>query len=128
MAWVQLPAGLAAGEHVFTGAPEPGFPAGDRAVTVVVEIGGEVDSSKLQRLETTPMRLWVVGTAEPVDLQVLNKTPSIISIAGGAEQVIRTSGGEPNMLERSVQGLSPGAFDIEYELAGDRCPCAAPGT
>ena len=29
------------------------------------------------------------------------------------------------MLERSVQGLSPGAFDIEYELAGPGCPCAS---
>ncbi len=125
MAWVQLPTGLGAGEHVVTGAPEPGFPVGDRAEVVVVEVAGELDSSKLRRLETTPMRLWVIGTSEAIDLRVRNKTPSIISIEGGADQVIRTSGGEPNMLERSVQGLSPGAFDIEYELAGAGCPCAA---
>lgn len=128
MAWVQLPAALAAGEHVFSGAAEPGFPAGDRAVMLVLEIGGEIDSSKLQRLETTPMRLWVIGTSEPVELRVRNKTPSIISIEGGDDQVIRTSGGEPNALVRSVQGLSPGAFDIGYELAGAGCPCAAPET
>jgi hypothetical protein len=128
MAWVQLPTDLDAGEHLVTGAPGSGFPTGDRAVVLVVEIEGELDSSKLQRLETTPMRLWVIGTSEATDLRVRNKTPSIISIEGGTDQVIRTSGGELNMLKRSVQGLSPGAFDIEYELAGAGCPCAASQT
>jgi hypothetical protein len=128
MAWVQLPAGLAPGPHVVSGAPEPGFPADDRATILVVEIGGEVDSTKLQRLESTPMRLWLVGTSEPADLHVRNKTPSIISIEGGNDQIIRTSGGEPNQLQRTVRGLSPGAFDILFELAGEECPCASSET
>jgi hypothetical protein len=123
MVWVQLPAGLAPGEHVFTGTAAAGFPAADRASTLVLQVGGEIDSSKLQRLETTPMRLWVIGTEEPVDLRVRNLTPAIISIDGGPDQTIRTSGGARNALERSVKGLSPGAFDIKYELAGEGCPC-----
>jgi hypothetical protein len=128
MVWVQLPAGLAPGEHVFTGTAAAGFPAADRASTLVLQVGGEIDSSKLQRLETTPMRLWVTGTEEPVDLRVRNLTPAIISIEGGDDQTIRTSGGARNMLERSVRGLSPGAFDINYELAAEPCPCGGDQT
>lgn len=125
MAWVQLSADLAPGEHVFTGAAAAGFPPTDRASTLVLQVGGELDSSKLQQLQTTPMRLWVVGTEEPVDLRVRNLTPGIISIDGGEDQTIRTSGGARNMLERTVRGLAPGAFNINYELGGDPCPCAA---
>jgi hypothetical protein len=125
MVWVQLPAGLAPGEHVFTGDAAASFPATDRAATLVLQVGGEIDSSKLQRLETTPMRLWVVGTEEPLDLRVRNLTSAIISIEGGEDQTIRTSGGARNMLERTVRGISPGAFNINYELAGESCPCAA---
>ena len=128
MVWVQLPAGFAPGEHVFTGTAAAGFPAADRASTLVLQVGGEIDSSKLQRLETTPMRLWVEGTEEPVDLRVRNLTPAIISIDGGDDQTIRTSGGARNMLERSVRGLSPGAFDINYELAAEPCPCGGDQT
>jgi hypothetical protein len=123
MVWVQLPAGLAPGAHVFTGEAAAGFPATDRAATLVLQVGGEIDSSKLQRLETTPVRLWVVGTEEPLDLRVRNLTPAIISIEGGEDQTIRTSGGVRNMLERTVRGISPGAFNINYELAGESCPC-----
>lgn len=123
IAWVELPAGLAPGEHVFTGRAAAGFPAADRASTLVLQVGGEIDSRKLQRLESTPMRLWVIGTEEPVDLRVRNLTPAIISIEGGDDQTIRTSGGATNQLERTVRGLAPGAFDINYELAGEPCPC-----
>lgn len=125
MVWVRLPDGIAPGEHVFTGTAAAGFPAPDRASTLVLQVGGEIDSSKLQRLETTPMRLWVDGTEGPVELRIRNLTPGIISIEGGEDQTIRTSGGAPNVLERTVRGLAPGAFDIKYELADEPCPCGA---
>lgn len=128
MAWVQIPATAVPGAHIVSGAPEPGFPSEDRVTLLVLQIGGEIDSSKLQRLETTPMRLWVRGTSDPVEIRVRNRTPGIISIEGGADQTILTSGGEQNMLERRVQGLAPGAFDIGYELAGAGCPCASADT
>jgi len=124
MVWVQIPASTAPGEHVFSGAPAPGFPPEDKAATLVLQVGGQIDSTKLQRLESTPMRLRVQGTEEPIELRVRNRTPSIISIEGGDDQVIRTTGGSPNQLERTVRGISPGAFDIQYELAGEPCPCA----
>jgi hypothetical protein len=125
MVWVPLPAGLPPGEHVFTGAASAGFPATDRATTLVLQVVGELDSSKLRRLETTPMRLRVVGTEEPIELRVRNLTPAVIAIEG-ADQALRTSGGARNQLERTVRGIAPGAFNISYELAGQPCPCAAP--
>lgn len=123
MAWVRLPAAIAPGEHVFTGTAEAGFPAGDRAVTRVLRVTGQLDARKLQRLQSTPMRLEIEGTEEPVRLRVRNLSPGIISLEGGDDQEIRTSGGTPNQLERTVRGLSPGRFDIRYEMAAGTCPC-----
>ena len=127
MAWVQLPVSLAPGEHLVTGAAEAGFPAGDRAAIRVVQVAGELDSTKLQRQESTPLRLRVQGTTEPVTLRLRNNTPSIVRIDGGDDQAITTSGGDPNQLERTVHGLTPGAFDIQYELQAESCPCAPEG-
>jgi hypothetical protein len=123
MVWVHLPAGTPPGEHVWSGAEAAGFPAADRAGTLVVQVSGELDSGKLQRLETTPVRLRVEGTERPIELRLRNLTPSIITIEGGPDQTIRTSGGPRNQLERTVRGIAPGAFNINYELAGQRCPC-----
>ena len=128
MAWVKLPSSVVPGEHVVSGAAAPGFPEADRAAVQVVTIGGAVDTTKLQQLQSTPIRLWIEGTEEPVTIRVRNKTPSIISIEGGDDQAIRTSGGTPNQLERTVRGLTPGAFDVEYELEGEVCPCASETT
>jgi hypothetical protein len=125
MAWFRLPPTLAPGPHVVSGAPEPGFPPADRATIEVVAISGEVDSRKLQRLESTPLRLWVDGTARPVELRLRNETPSIVRLDGGDDQTARTTGGSPNQVERTVSGLSPGAFDVQFELLGTECPCAS---
>jgi len=124
MAWVQLPAGLTPGEHVFTGDRDAGFPAEDRAPTLVLRVSGSLDANKLKRLETTPMRLRVEGVEQPIRLRVRNLTPAVISIEGGEDQEISTSGGTPNQLERTVRGLSPGAFNIRYEMTADACPCS----
>jgi hypothetical protein len=123
MVWVQLPPDTAPGEHLWSGAPAAGFPPADRAGTLVLQVSGELDSSKLQRLETTPVRLRVEGTERPIELRLRNLTPSIITIEGGPDQTIRTSGGPRNQLERTVRGIAPGAFNINYELAGQKCSC-----
>jgi hypothetical protein len=125
MAWFRLPPTLAPGPHVVSGAPEPGFPPADQATIEVVAISGEVDSRKLQRLESTPLRLWVDGTSRPVELRLRNETPGIVRLEGGDDQTARTTGGSPNQVERTVSGLSPGAFDVQFELLGTECPCAS---
>lgn len=60
-----------------------------------------------------------------MSLHVRNLTPAIIRLDGGDDQMIPTSGGSPNKLSRGVQGLTRGAFNIDYTLAEESCPCAA---
>jgi hypothetical protein len=125
--FLELPATLSLGEHVIAGLPEVGYGEGDRVATQVIQIQGSLDSSKLLRGESTPMRLRVVGTTQPVELRIQNLTPSIIQIEGGDDQVLETSGGEDNAVERTVRGLTKGQFDIRWTFPGPRCPCAEEG-
>ncbi len=122
--WFALP-GRAAGVglHTWSGDRGAGFAASCRAHTQVIAIGGEIDSQRLLRGETTPMRLTISGTADPVPLRLRNLTPTIISIEGGEAQTIESSGGGANTITRSVRGLTRGNFNVEWTLATPACPC-----
>lgn len=124
--WLRPPAGTAPGTHVISGHAEAGFAPGCRAETQLVEIRGAIDSQSLLRGDSTPMRLSVGGTTDPVSLRVRNLTPGIIAIDGGVEQTAETSGGPENVLTRQVRGLTRGNFNVEWTLAAPPCPCGAP--
>jgi hypothetical protein len=117
------PHAVTPGRHVWSGNPEAGFAPSCRAQTQVILISGELDSSNLFSGQSTPMRLTVSGTADKVPIKIKNLTPAIIRIDGGEEQTVESSGGNPNLVTRSVQGLVRGAFNVEWSLATDRCPC-----
>ena len=120
----QLPRhALTPGRHFWSGNPEAGFAPSCRAETQVVHIQGEIDSQRLLSGESTPMRLTVSGTSNKVPIQIKNLSPGIIRIEGGEVQTVESSGGNPNTLTKSVQGLVRGAFNVEWSLAVDRCPC-----
>lgn len=106
------------------GSPEAGFGPEDRARTTLVGVGGSIDRNKLFRGESTPLRLEAYGTDDPITLTLRNKTPEIITIDGGVEQDVTTSGGTPNNLVKNVKGHTVGDFNIVYELEGSKCPCA----
>ncbi|HVT17516.1 MAG TPA: hypothetical protein VHQ90_15230 [Thermoanaerobaculia bacterium] len=114
----------ATGPHEVAGAVAAGYPSASHAQFTVVTIGGKIDASVLRKGGTTEMELWVSGTTDPMELRVQNLTPSIIRVDGGNDQKIVTSGGTPNRLSRRVTGIVAGAFNINYVLAEDRCPCA----
>ncbi|UCE41432.1 MAG: RHS repeat protein [Candidatus Aminicenantes bacterium] len=121
---VQIPMELGPGPHVIAGSQEAGFSKDNTLEITVLTLGGEIDQDALRRGQSTTMRLWIEGTQEPVSLEITNQTPGIISIAGGDVQIVSTSGGNPNSLERTVQGISPGDFQIDYALDMDEpCPC-----
>lgn len=121
---LQLPThGRTPGRHVWSGDPEAGFAPACRAWTQVVQIAGELDSQRLFSGQSTPMRLTVSGTTERVPIRIRNLSPSIVTIDGGAEQTVESTGGTPNTVTRPVRGLVRGNFDIEWSLATDRCPC-----
>lgn len=119
-----LPSGLAIGRHVISGDPAFGFGAGDRLEFDVVRIEASLDQNELWRGSGTSLRLRVAGSEQPLRLQVVNRTPSIISLEGGDEQAVTTSGGSDNAATRTVRGVTRGAFDIGWELLDGRCPCA----
>jgi hypothetical protein len=115
---------LTPGRHVWSGNPEAGYVPTCRAWTQVLQIGGSIDSQRLFSSQSTPMRLTVSGTTDKVPLRIRNLTPGIVNIDGGADQTAESSGGSPNTVTRSVQGLLRGDFKIEWSLATDRCPCS----
>ena len=121
-----MPAGSTPGRYFLSGPAEAGFAPSCRAITQLIEIQGTLDSNRLLRGETTPMRLSIVGTADSVPLRIRNLSPAIISIEGGDEQTASSSGGGTNVVERQVRAIQRGSFNVEWVPATPQCPCAGP--
>jgi hypothetical protein len=102
--------------------PAAGFADKVELPVTVIDVQGDVDRNKLMRGESTPLRLKVVGTDDPVELHLVNDTPRIISLSGGDDQVVRTSGGADNDARRTVRGLKRGDFNLTYTLTLDAWP------
>ncbi len=118
-----LPEEAGAGLHRVTGDPEAGFEPDEGAKVTTLVVSGTIDQETLFRGESTPMRLEVAGTGEPIALRLVNETPSIVQLEGGVRQVVTTSGGTPNALELNVRGIRRGNFNITWELDAPQCPC-----
>jgi hypothetical protein len=112
------------GEFVLAGPESAGFPPGSSATGLHVKVGGSIDRDLLLRGESTPLRLWLEGTKEPLSLKLWNTTPGVVSLDGGNDQVVTTSGGEPNQVQRMVHAVTAGDFNVSYKLSGQWCPCA----
>ena len=90
---------------------------------VLLDVKGAIDRNKLFTGEGTTLRLEILGTKEQLPIELTNKTPQIIDMEGGPSQVVKSSGGAPNIIERQVKGTMRGNFDIVYRLALPPCPC-----
>lgn len=121
--WIRVPDNLAPGEHRIAADPAAGFPISDEVRFRALRLAGEVDRNALLRGQSTTMRLRVEGASEPLRLRVLNRTPAVISLEGGNEQVVETAGPR-HAVERQVRGIGLGEFRIDYWLDGPPCPCA----
>jgi hypothetical protein len=88
---------------------------------IVLGLEGVIDRDKLMKGDTTTMRLRILGGPQRIPLRIVNRTPSIIQIEGGDEQVVTTSGGVDNAVTREVRGIRKGNFSIDYSL--DQPPC-----
>ena len=120
----RLPEGLPPGPFTIAGAREADYDESDTATGAHIAVGGEIDRERLRSGESTPLRLWLEGTEEAVSLRLWNTTPAIVSLEGGEDQTVTTSGGSPNRMERTVHAVMPGDFVINYELEMGSCPCA----
>ena len=122
---LDIPNDMNPGPQVIGGDPSSGFFEDNQESFEVIRVNGSVDQNVLRRGQSTPLQLWVEGTEEIVQLELTNNTPGIISIEGGDRQLLATSGGEDNKIEKMVKGLRRGDFDIAYKLELDFCPCEA---
>ncbi len=122
--WLRFPESSAPGRYVVSGPADAGFAPTCRAITHLIEIRGEIDSTRLLRGETVPMRLTILGTNERVPVRLRNLTPAIIDIEGGLEQTVESSGAGGNTITRQVRALQRGNFNVEWTLAGPPCPCS----
>ena len=116
--YIEIPDATAPGKHTITGNGIDGS-----IEIIVLAARGEIDMERIQQGGSTPLRVIVEGTDEPLQLILRNLAPDIIELEGGVEQQVETTGGDVNSFERTVRGLAPGAFDVYYELAEDACPC-----
>jgi hypothetical protein len=119
-----VPDELAPGGYVVQGDAAAGYAENDRVEGVAVRLDGAIDQEKLWRGEATAMRLVVLGTAEPVSIELVNATPGIVSLEGGERQVATSTGGARNEIVRRVRGLKRGDFEISWHLRFADCPCA----
>ncbi|MCP3984169.1 MAG: hypothetical protein GY723_07255 [bacterium] len=121
-----LPAGIAPGEHVAGGLPAVGFTQDDRWHITALQLRGSLDQEQLRRGGSTSLTLDVLGTGQSLDIRLRNATPGVVSLEGGDEQVAKSSGGEPNRIERTINARGPGGFNIEWALDTETCPCSRP--
>ena len=84
-------------------------------------MNGSIDQNELWTGQSTTMRLEVLGTDLSLPVEVVNRTPGVITVEGGERQVINSPGGSPNAMMRSVQGISKGDFTINYRLMNASC-------
>jgi hypothetical protein len=123
----RLPEGISPGEHPITARADAGFESQIDVEIVALRLSGSIDQELLMRGQSTPMQIRIEGTEEPLELFLANRTPEIISLEGGNEGVVVTSGGPENLVSRVVHGHTPGDFHIVYEMANDPCPCGPGG-
>lgn len=118
----RLPPEIPLGEHEVAVAGVESLGTG--ACTLeVIRIRAQLDRERIWRGQGTPLRIQIEGTRRPVNLRLTNETPGVVRLQGGDEQVVSTSGGRRNSLERRVRGQTPGDFDLQYELLDATCPC-----
>jgi hypothetical protein len=115
--------------HAPAGLPPGSIPVahatgGETGVTTtLIQISADVAMDVIQRGGSTPMTLQVVGTERALPARITNRTPGIITLEGGVEQHVATSGGASNSVVRTVTGISPGGFAIDVNVTLPNCPC-----
>src|SRR6185503_7424342 len=77
---------------------------------VLLEVQGNIDQNALFTGQGTTLRLKIVGSEEKLQLQLNNTTPDVIDLEGGVSQVVTTSGGANNTVEKKVKGIKRGKF------------------
>ncbi|MGE0456006.1 MAG: hypothetical protein AB7Q30_20915 [Vicinamibacteria bacterium] len=120
---LRIPDGVKPGAHFIRWHPALGI-GGEPVPLRVLQLQGSIDQNELWKGQSTTMRLGILGSDRPVQLNVVNHTPGVIDVQGGARQVVTTSGGADNAATRQVRGIMRGNFNISYSL--DQPACGGP--
>lgn len=82
------------GTHRIAGSPAAGFSPHDAANLTVVRLGYEFDFPRFRKKRKAKLKLSVEGTDEPVDVELVNRSPGLVTITGGDHQVISLRDGD----------------------------------
>ena len=93
------------------------------AATDVIQIAAELDQEHLFSGQRTPLRLTVSGSEQSIPIQLVNRSPQIITLEGGDEQNLETPGGPDNTVVRQVSAQQRGSFQMFWEVPPAPCPC-----
>lgn len=113
---VRIPNDATPGPHSLTWQGVPG-----QLSIRILSVQGSIDQNQLWRGQSTTMRLQILGSDQPIPLKIVNRTPTTIQVEGGESQVLQTSGGPVNVVNRQVKGILKGDFTIDYSV--DQPPC-----
>jgi hypothetical protein len=130
----ELPVWGASQTAVMVGIPEAATPGphsistrdGSSSVTVgVLTVEASLDQNRLWRGQSTTLRLRVLGTDRQFPIRLLNRTPQVVTVDGGVQQTLTTSGGAENAVTRNVNGIRRGDFTITYVVSAQDCGAGA---
>lgn len=117
---VRIPDDVMPGPHAIRWHPSTGI-TGEQVLVRVLQLQGSIAENELWKGQATTMRLGILGSDEPVQLTVVNETPDVIAVEGGARQLVTTSGGAVNVTTRQVRGIMRGNFNVTYSLNQPAC-------
>jgi hypothetical protein len=115
---IRIPSDVTPGEHTLTFSGVPG-----QLTLRILQVQGTIDRNRLWKGDITTMRLQILGSDQPIPLNIYNRTPTTIDVEGGETQRISSSGGPVNVVTRSVKGIMKGDFTIDFNV--DQPPCGA---
>jgi len=83
-----------------------------------------IDDRSLAEDGTAELELQVVGSEARLRVRLINYTPGVVSLEGGDDQWIVSSGGRPNRLHRTLFTHRAGSFLLDYRLPETPCSSA----
>ena len=91
--------------------------AGASAMSVtVVSLAVSGPAKTLSAGSSGALTVSVVGSTEPLDVEVRNLVPNVVTLPGGSAVQLKTSGGEPNVATVELTGVRGGDYSVSARL------------
>lgn len=113
-----IPKDLPLGSHSLTVKNEAGT-SRSHEITVI-GFRFEPAKDRLDPGEKSEGFVVVEGTRKPLNIEVTNLTPAVVSFKNGETVILRTSGGKKNRAKIRYVGVTPGDSAVKVKLAENR--------